>query len=94
MGYIFGDFLKSKRLEKNLTLQAIGDLSGYKNRQNFWNAENRQNYANKESLSRFAEILDVDLKELICRKHLDRLQREVTDISDEKLLKCLRILLD
>ena len=90
---IFGDFIRERREAKGMTLYGIGSSIGFKNRQNFWNAEHGHNHGNMNTLSRMAEVLDVPVKELVCRKYLDKLSQDAPDISMEKLNQCLSLLL-
>ena len=90
---MFGDFLRERRVSQGMTLQQVGTALGVGNRQNFWNSEMGKNYANKKTLRKVAEVLNVDYNELIIRKYLDRIGREVTTVSKEKLESALQLLL-
>ena len=90
---MFGNFLRAKREAKGMTLQQVSTALGATNRQNFWNSEMGKNYASSATLKTVAELLGVSFEELVIRKYLDRIGRDIPSMTEEKLNMALTILL-
>jgi len=90
---IFGSYLRKKRLLKNMTLDEVSTHIDASSRQFMSNLELGKNYCRDEPLKKIGLLLDIPYNEMICRKHLDKIQHDLPDISEETLENALKTLL-